>query len=224
MAITDWPEGERPREKLLSLGSNALSDAELLAIFLRTGIHGKTAVDLARDLIDHFGGLRNILEADIDQFCSYKGLGPAKFTQLQAVIEMGRRHLLENIQQRDLLQSPQETIRYLTSKLRNQAKEIFSCIFLDSKNHIINYKTISEGSIDTTTIYPRTIMIEALKENAAAIILAHNHPSGDTSPSQDDIEITAKLKKIFLQVDINVLDHIIIGEGGAYSFAQHGAI
>ncbi len=222
MAITDWPEGERPREKLLALGSEALSDAELLAIFLRTGIKGKTAVDLARDLICDFGGLRQILEADLKSFCSHKGLGPAKFTQLQAVIEMGRRHLLENISRNDLLQSPDDTIRYLTAKMRCACKEIFSCIFLDNKNHIINYKVINEGTINSSTVYPRTIMIEALNQKAAAIILAHNHPSGDTTPSTEDINLTKKLKDIFSPVDINILDHIIIGEGKAYSFAQNG--
>ena len=224
MAITDWPEGERPREKLLQLGSEALSDAELLAIFLRTGIQGKTAVDLARELIRDFGGLRQILESDLSTFCSHKGLGPAKFTQLQAVIEMGRRHLLENITGRDLLQSPNEAIRYLTAKMRSQCKEIFSCIFLDNKNHIIDYKVINEGTINSSTVYPRSIMTEAFNQKAAAIILAHNHPSGDTSPSSEDIQITRKLKDIFSHVDIEVLDHIIIGEGKAYSFAQNGTL
>ena len=224
MAITDWPEGERPREKLLQLGSEALSDAELLAIFLRTGIQGKTAVDLARELIRDFGGLRQILESDLSTFCSHKGLGPAKFTQLQAVIEMGRRYLLENITGRDLLQSPNEAIRYLTAKMRRQCKEIFSCIFLDNKNHIIDYKVINEGTINSSTVYPRSIMTEAFNQKAAAIILAHNHPSGDTSPSSEDIQITRKLKDIFSHVDIEVLDHIIIGEGKAYSFAQNGTL
>ena len=224
MAITDWPEGERPREKLLELGSETLSDAELLAIFLRTGIQGKTAVDLARELIRDFGGLRQILESDLETFCSHKGLGPAKFAQLQAVIEMGRRHLLENITGRDLLQSPSDTIRYLTAKMRRQCKEIFSCIFLDSKNHIIDYKVINEGTINGSTVYPRSIMAEALNHKAAAIILAHNHPSGDTAPSSEDIHLTKKLKDLFSHVDINVLDHIIIGEGKAYSFAQNGTL
>ena len=224
MAITDWPEGERPREKLLKLGSESLSDAELLAIFLRTGIQGKTAVDLARDLINQFGGLRHILESDFDRFCSHKGLGTAKFTQLQAVIEMGRRHLLENLSGRDLLQSPIDTIKYLTTRLRTQSKEVFSCLFLDNKNQVIKYKIISEGTINSSTVYPRTIMIEAFNQNAAGIILAHNHPSGDASPSQEDIALTQKLKSLMAHVDINVLDHIIIGEGKAYSFAQHGTL
>ncbi|MBT5745214.1 MAG: DNA repair protein RadC, partial [Gammaproteobacteria bacterium] len=168
MAISDWPEGERPREKLLQRGAESLSDAELLAIFLRTGVKGKSAVDLARDLLDHFGGLRPLLEADRDSFCSAKGLGDAKFTQLQAVLEMSSRHLKAQLQREDALTSPQLTRNYLSSRLRGFPHEAFGALYLDNQNRIIHFEILFTGTIDGASVHPREVVRDALKHNAAA--------------------------------------------------------
>ncbi|MBT4607354.1 MAG: DNA repair protein RadC, partial [Thiotrichales bacterium] len=213
MAISDWPEGERPREKLLQRGAESLSDAELLAIFLRTGVKGKSAVDLARDLLDHFGGLRPLLEADRDSFCSAKGLGDAKFTQLQAVLEMSSRHLKAQLQREDALTSPQLTRNYLSSRLRGFPHEAFGALYLDNQNRIIHFEILFTGTIDGASVHPREVVRDALKHNAAAVIFAHNHPSGVAEPSASDRAITEQLSSALGLMDIRVLDHIIIGDG-----------
>ncbi len=222
MAITDWPLKERPREKLLSQGANSLSDAELLAIFLRTGVSGKTAVDLARELLSQFGGLRHLLESDIQEFCSQKGLGKAKFAQLQAVLEMARRHLFETLQKGDALTSPEHTRRYLTSRLRHLRHEVFTGLFLDNRHRVIQFEELSRGTIDGASVYPREVVKRALYHNAAAIIFAHNHPSGVAEPSQADCHLTRRLKEALALVDIRVLDHVVIGDGESVSFAERG--
>ncbi|MBL4762429.1 MAG: DNA repair protein RadC, partial [Gammaproteobacteria bacterium] len=178
MAITDWPVEERPREKLLLRGAGALSDAELLAIFLRTGITGKTAVDLARELLTSFGGLRPLLKASQDKFCAKKGLGTAKFSQLQAVLEMARRHLGEVVQRGDVMSSPEQTRQYLQSQLRDYSYEVFAALFLDNRHRVITFKVLFNGTIDGASVHPREVVKQALAVNAAAIIFAHNHPSG----------------------------------------------
>lgn len=223
MAITDWPAQERPREKLLQKGAEALSDAELLAIFLRTGVQGFSAVDLARQLLENFGGLRPLLEAGETQFCQHHGLGPAKFVQLQAVLEMARRHLFENIQRGDALCSPGETRRYLQSQLQNYPHEVFACLFLDNRNRVISFDKMFYGTIDGASVYPREVVKLALKKNAAAVIFAHNHPSGVAEPSRSDEQITQRLKQALEIVDIRVLDHIVVGDD-IISFAERGLL
>jgi DNA repair protein RadC len=224
MAITDWPSDERPREKLLQRGPRALSDAELLAIFLRTGVKGKTAVDLARELLNDFGSLRALLEADFERFSRSLGLGSAKYALLQAVLEMARRHLQESLKRGSTLSSPDVTRRYLISQLRGHAHEVFACLFLDNQHRIIQFEELFRGTIDGASVYPREVVKEALAFNAAAVIFAHNHPSGITEPSEADKHITQKLKQALALIEIRVLDHFIIGDGEAFSFAEHGLI
>lgn len=222
MAITDWPADERPREKLLKRGAAALPDAELLAIFLRTGIKGKTAVDLARDLLYEHGSLRSLLAADEREFCSSHGLGSAKYALLQAVLEMGRRHLRETIARGDYITSPSDTRSYLTSRLREHPNEVFACLFLDSKNRIIEYEELFFGTINGASVHPRQIVQRALRHNAAGVILAHNHPSGVAEPSQADRQITRRTKEAMDLLDIRVLDHLVIGDGEIASLAEMG--
>ncbi len=224
MSITDWPEQERPREKLLQRGSAALTDAELLAIFLRTGTRGKTAVDLARELLADFGSLKALLAADCQRFCQSLGLGTAKYAQLQAVLEMARRHFIEILQQDDVLTSPEATRAYLSAQLRGYSYEVFACLFLDNKHRIIELEELFRGTIDGASVYPREVAKRALHHNAAAVIFAHNHPSGIAEPSQADRLITDKLKQALGLFDIRVLDHFIIGDGVPFSFAEHGLI
>ena len=222
MSIVDWPADDRPREKLLARGAEYLSDAELLAIFLRTGVRGKSAVDLARDLLSGFGGLRQLLVADQGQFTQHHGLGPAKFAQLQAVLEMSNRHLAQTLQKEGALTSPQLTQRYLMSKLRDRQSEAFVALFLDSQHRIIEYVELAHGTLDGAAVYPREVVKMALAKNAAALIFAHNHPSGIAEASQADKSITDRLVKALSLLDIRVLDHIIIGDGEFTSFAEKG--
>lgn len=224
MPITDWPAEERPREKLLQRGPGALTDAELLAIFLRIGTRGKTAVDLARELLSQFGSLRALLDADLEQFCQGNGLGSAKYAQLQAVLEMARRHFAEILKHGDALTSPEATRAYLSAQLRGYEYEVFACLFLDNQHRIIKLEELFRGTIDGASVYPREVVKRALFHNAAAVIFAHNHPSGISEPSQADKQITEKLKKALGLIDIRVLDHFVVGEGEPYSFAEHGII
>ena len=224
MAIKDWPAEQRPREKLLNQGPGALSDAELLAIFLRIGIRGKSAVDLSRELLAEFGSLRALLEADLKTFCRCKGLGSAKYAQLQAVLEMARRHFFEILDRGEALTSPESTRAYLSDRLRSYSHEVFACLFLDNQHRVIELEELFRGTIDGASVYPREVVKRALYHNAAAVILAHNHPSGICEPSQADKQITDKLKQALQLMDIRVLDHFIIGDGQPYSFAEHGLI
>ncbi len=222
MAITDWPADERPREKLLLRGASALSDAELLAIFLRTGIKGMTAVDLARNLLEQHGSLRELLAADQSEFCGNLGLGPAKYALLQAVLEMGRRHLWETLTRSDILASPGDTRNYLTARLRGQRNEVFACLFLDNKNRVIEYEELFFGTIDGASVHPRQIIQRALSHNAAGLIMAHNHPSGVAEPSQSDRQITQRIKEALSLLDIRLLDHLVVGDGEITSLAEIG--
>jgi len=224
LSIKQWPESERPREKLLLRGPDALSDAELLAIFLRTGTRGKSAVDVARELLNKYGGLRALLKADKDSFCSGLGLGKAKFALLQAVLEMSRRHLYEVLEVGDVLTSPQNTQEYLTTKLRDIDHEVFACLYLDNRHSVIKFKILFNGTIDGASVYSREVVKQALKYNAAAVIFAHNHPSGVAEPSHADELLTQRLVEALKLVDIRVLDHIIVGNGRCVSFAERGLI
>jgi len=224
VAITDWPLAERPREKLLRLGPQSLSDAELLAIFLRTGVPGMTAVDLARQLLSAFGGLRGLLEADLNQFQRHAGLGPAKFAQLQAVLEMARRHLWERLQRGEALSNPADTRQFLLARLRHHPHEVFACLLLDNRHRVIAFEELFRGTIDAASVYPREVVKLALARNAAAVILAHNHPSGVAEPSRADELLTHRLRDALALVDIRLLDHFVIGDGEAVSFAERGLI
>ena len=224
MAISDWPLEERPREKLMQGGASSLTDSELLAIFLRTGTRGKTAVDLARELLAHFGGLRALLEADHASFCAALGLGTAKFVQLQATLEIARRHLLETLQRGDVLNSPEQTRLYLLSHLRGFQQEVFLCLFLDTRHAVIASEEMFYGTIDGASVYPREVVKRALQHNAAALIFAHNHPSGVAEPSQADIRITERLKAALALVDVRVLDHMVVGDSQVVSLAERGLL
>jgi DNA repair protein RadC len=223
-SIRHWPASERPREKLLERGPSALSDAELLAIVLRTGVNGQTAVDLARDLLKSYGGLRPLLEANRQQFCAWHGMGTAKYVLLQAVLEMGRRHLQEQVQREGTLVNPDATRRYLASRLRHHTHEVFACLFLDNRHRVIVFEKLFRGTINGASVHPREVVKRALHHNAAAVILAHNHPSGVAEPSRADVELTRRLSAALALVDIRVLDHIIIGEGEGISLAERGQL
>lgn len=223
MAITNWPSAERPREKLVNRGAAALSDAELLAIFFRTGVAGMSAVDLARQLLNDYGSLRGLLNASATDFCKHRGLGMAKYAQLQAVLEIATRHLSEQLERQDCLTSPAQTTNYLRARLRDYDYEVFACLMLDNRNRVIAFREMFRGTVDAASVYPREVVKQALADNAAAIILAHNHPSGVSEPSQADIRITERLKKALQLVDIRVLDHVIVGDR-VTSFSEQGLI
>lgn len=224
MAINDWPLAERPREKLLHRGAAALSDAELLAIFLRTGCVGKSAVDLARDLLTRFDGLRGLLEAPRQEFCASMGLGLAKYSQLQAVMEMARRHLAESLQRGRLFDSADAARRYVQAQLRHRRQEVFGVMFLDSQHRLLAFEEMFAGTIDSASVYPREVVRQALAHNAAAVIVSHNHPSGVAEPSQADRRITGRLREALELVDVRLLDHFIVGDSEVTSFAQRGLL
>jgi DNA repair protein RadC len=224
MSITDWPKSEQPREKLLNNGPTSLSDAEILAIFLRTGIPGKTALDLARELLARFDGLRNLLEADFGSFSQSKGLGMAKFAQLQAALELGKRYLESSLKRDHALSSPKQTRDYLKARLRAYQHEVFACLFLDNRHRVICFEELFTGTIDGASVHPREVVKRALFHNAAALILAHNHPSGVAEPSRADQNITQRLQEALALVDIRILDHFVIGDSEPVSFAERGLI
>jgi DNA repair protein RadC len=224
MAIRDWPAAERPRERLLAQGAQALSDAELLAIFLRTGVNGKSAVDLARDLLSRFGGLNALFAANEGVFCAVPGLGPAKYAQMQAVMEMARRALEEHVTREDVLSSPQAVRDYLRLKLQTREHEVFVAVFLDTQNRVVAVEELFRGSLKETSVYPREVVKRALHHNAGGIIFAHNHPSGVAEPSHADEALTRALKQALALVDVRVLDHFIVAFGGGVSFAERGLL
>lgn len=224
MAIRDWPEGERPREKLIALGAQSLSDAELLAIFLRVGVRGRSAVDLARDLLGEFGGLRPLLEAERAQFCRAHGLGDAKYVQLQASLELSKRHLESLLVRGEAMRSPQTVRRYLSAHLRDAGHEIFAALFLDSQHRVLRFEKLFTGTLDSAAVYPREVVKRALTLGAGALIFAHNHPSGVAEPSDADRRITQRLVEALGLFDISVLDHFIVGDGDVFSFAERGLL
>ena len=218
MSIKTWPENERPREKLLMRGENALSDAELLAIILQTGTKEKNALDLSRELLQYFGSLQELLNCDLETFCQFKGLNKAKFALLKTILEINRRYFFEKAKKTIALKNSNDTRNYLLSKLSYREQEVFACLFLNNKNQIIKYKELFYGSIDRAEVYPREIMKAALKYNATSIIISHNHTSGDPTPSNADIKLTQHLKHVLSLININLLDHIIVGKGVARSW------
>lgn len=222
MSIRDWPNDERPREKLLQRGALALSDAELLAIFLRIGVPGRSAVDLARDMLKQHGSLRTLLELDQSAFCATPGLGPAKYVQLRAVMELARRYLETTLQRGDAIQSVADTRRYLIARMRHHPHEVFAALFLDNKHRVIQFEELFFGTIDSASVHPRQVIKRALYHNAAAVIVTHNHPSGVAEPSRTDELITIRLKEALALIDVRLLDHVIIGDSQAVSLAERG--
>jgi DNA repair protein RadC len=222
MAIKDWPAEEQPREKLLKYGAEQLTNAELLAIFLRTGVTGLSAVDLAKNLLHNFGSLRSLLESDLDTFSSHHGLGTAKYVQLQAVLEMGRRHMESTLTRGNAFTDSEATQLYLKKRLRHHQQEVFACLFLDNQLQLIEFEELFFGTINRSDVHPRELVKRALFHNAAAVIVAHNHPSGIAEPSQSDISITKQLQTALNLVDVRLLDHIIVGDAHTVSLAQAG--
>jgi len=222
MSITDWPAGERPREKSLERGASALSDAELLAIFLRTGVAGKSAVDLARELLARFGSLTQMFATSEKEFCDIHGMGQAKFVQMQAVLEMSRRALQEEVKSGNAMNSPRAVKEYLQLLLRSRQQEVFVALFLDAQHRVIASEELFHGTLTQTSVYPREVVKRALHHNAAAVIFAHNHPSGVAEPSQSDQLLTDALKQALALVDVRVLDHFIVAGAGCLSFAEKG--
>lgn len=222
MAITDWPEGERPREKLLHKGPASLSDAELLAIFLRTGVTGKSAVDLARELRGRYDSLSRLFAAELDDFCAVSGIGPAKYVQLQAVWELARRALAEQAHEKEVLGSPQAVRDYLRLSLGSLPYEVFAIVLLDAQNRLLAMDELFRGTLTQTSVYPREVVKLALRHNAASIILAHNHPSGVAEPSQADRQLTQHLREALALVDVRVLDHFVVTASRVCSFAESG--
>ncbi len=224
MAISEWPEHERPREKLLQRGPAALSDAELLAIFLRTGVPGKTAVDVARELLARFGTLRELLAAGPEEVCEVSGLGKTKYVQLQASLEIGRRFLAEKLKRVVTLGSTRDTRDFLQAQLRDRKNEVFCVLFLDNRHRVQAFEELFQGTLNGTAVYPREVVKRALKHNAAAVILVHNHPSGVAEPSRADELLTSRLKEALNLVDIRLLDHLVVGDGETVSFSERGLL
>ncbi len=222
MTIQDWPETERPREKLLARGAAQLSEAELLAVLLRTGIRGLDAVALARQLITHFGGLRGLFAAEPRALLSAPGIGKGKACQLLGCVELARRHLAEDLQRGPALLNPADSARYLKARLRDYPYEVFAVLYLDTRHRPIACEELFRGSIDGASVHPREVVRRALAHNAAALILAHNHPSGVAEPSEADRLITRRLQEALSLVDVRVLDHLVIGDGTPVSLAARG--
>ncbi|WP_322403491.1 RadC family protein [Massilia luteola] len=224
MGIEDWPAQTRPRERLVREGAQALSDPELLALLLRVGVRGKSAVELGRDILQHFGSLHGLFGASLDDVSEVHGLGMAKYAQLQAVMELARRAIAEQLQTGEAFGSPDLVKRYLRIKLGGQRHESFVVLFLDVKNRLIADRELFRGTLTQTSVYPREVVIEALTRNAASVILAHNHPSGLPEPSEADLRLTQALVQALGLVDIRVLDHFIVAGPLVHSFAEHGQL
>jgi DNA repair protein RadC len=224
MSIREWPSSERPREKLLQMGPQSLSEAELLAILLRTGTRGQSALDLARALLVEFGSLRGLLTADRERTCHVRGLGPTRYAALHAALELARRHYQQLMMTGPALDNPRATREFLQMRLRDLPHEVFCCVYLDNRHRVIAFAELFRGTVDGAYVHPREVVKEALSRNAAAMILAHNHPSGIAEPSQADELITRRLKEALALVDIRLLDHLVIGDGICTSLAERGLV
>jgi DNA repair protein RadC len=224
MAINDWPTDDRPREKLLAKGAGSLSDAELLAIFLRTGTVGKSAVDLARALLAKFGSLAGLIASRREEFCAFPGLGDAKYAQLHAATELTRRALAAEMKSGINLSSPAVVRDFLRLSIQSRPIEIFMGLFLDAQNRVIAAEELFSGTLTQTSVFPREVVRKALHYNAAAMIFAHNHPSGVAEPSHADETLTQALKEALALIDVRVLDHFVIGRGATLSFAERGLL
>jgi len=224
MPITNWPNYDRPREKLLARGESALTDAELVAIFLRTGTRGKTAVDIARQLLADFGGIKNLLQAPLITMTDQHGIGQSKYAALKAAVELGRRCLTHPAEDGDIMNSSSKTRQFIAEHLRHHASEVFACIFMDMHYRLIRFDELFYGSIHEAVVYPREIVRRGVLYNAARIILAHNHPSGIAQPSEADKAVTANIKSALALVDMKLIDHIIVGRTDTFSFAESGVL
>lgn len=224
MAIRDWPAAERPREKLLELGPQSLSEAELLAILIRTGIRGLSALDVARDLLKEFGSLRGVLTADRHRVCAARGLGPSQYVALQAALELTRRHYQQLMTARPALMDSGAIQDFLRMRLRDLPHEVFCCVYLDCHHRVSGFEELFRGTIDGAVVHPREVVKQALAQNASAVILAHNHPSGHPEPSQADELITQRLKNALAAVEIRLLDHLIVADGVCESLAGRGLL
>lgn len=224
MAIKDWPEAERPREKMLKHGAQYLSDAELLAIFLKTGTKGYSAIDIARNILNENDNLRVTLNLEKSELCKYPGVGETKFIELQAALEIGRRYLFTKIQKGQEIGSSRATSDYLQLRLRDKAYECFYVIFLDTKHRVIHDQELFRGTIDNASVPVREVVTEGLKHNAAAMIVAHNHPSGVAEPSVADEKLTETISLALGMVGIRLLDHLVVGDGQVTSFAELGML
>lgn len=224
MSLADWPAAERPRERLLRHGVAALSDAELLAVFLRTGTAGRDAIELARTSLATFGGLGGLLKAPQSEFCAVSGLGPARYAQLQAVVEMSRRALLEAMVEQPLLTSPAIVRDYLMRTIGSKPHEVFMALFLDAQHRLLAAEEMFRGTLAQTSVHPREVVKRALQINAAAVVFAHNHPSGLAEPSRADELLTTVLVNALALVDIRTLDHFIVAGRLVYAFSEHGKL
>jgi DNA repair protein RadC len=224
MGIRDWPLLERPREKLLARGAGSLSNAELLAIFLHAGTRQRTALDLARDLLQDHDGLRCLLDGGKDNLLRQPGLGPARCALLLAALELAQRYQAETLRRQDVLTCPGDTRRFLQARLRSRPQEVFCVLFLDNRHRVIAFEELFSGTIDGASVHPREVLRRVMAHNAAAVILAHNHPSGVAEPSQADCRITHRLQETLALIDVRVLDHIVIGDGAVVSLAERGII
>lgn len=224
MAIHQWPSSERPREKLLTFGAETLSDCELLALFLGTGHAGCSAVDLARNLLDRFGSLHQLLNRTLSDFDSVCGMGPAKFSLLMAARELSRRSIHSELGERPVMDSPESTREFFRLWIQDRPNECFACMFLDARHHVLRCEVLFNGTIDGASVYPRVIVQRCLQLNAAALIIAHNHPSGIAEPSRADQHITVKIKHALALIDIPLIDHLVIGSLGVVSFAEQGLL
>jgi DNA repair protein RadC len=222
--IRQWPAQERPREKLLARGPESLTDAELLAVFLGSGTRGRSAVEVARCLLTEFRSLRELLSADRARCLAQKGLGPARYSVLQAALELARRHYREHLRIGPALTAPDATRAFLLAQLRDRPYEVFCCLHLDNRHRLIAFEEMFRGTIDGASVHPREVVRQTLAHNSAAVILAHNHPSGVAEPSQADELITHRLKDALALVDVRVLDHVIVGDGRCLSFAEQGLL
>jgi len=224
VTIRHWPSSERPREKLLERGAQALSDAELLALLLGSGSRGRSAVELARALLTEFGSLRELLNADRPRWLGQHGIGPARYAALQAAVELARRYFREAMRIGPALDAPDAARAFLLAQLRDRPYEVFCCLYLDKRHRLIRFEELFRGTIDGAGVHPREVLRQTLLHNAAAVILAHNHPSGVLEPSQADEFITRRLREALALVDVRVLDHIIVGDGHCFSFSEHGLL
>ncbi|HKU16150.1 MAG TPA: DNA repair protein RadC [Steroidobacteraceae bacterium] len=224
MSIRQWPEGERPREKLLELGPSVLTEAELLAILLQTGVRGHSALDVARELLVEFGSLRSLLTAERVRLCEARGLGPARYVLLQASLELARRHYQELMTNGSTLIDPLAVRTFLQMRLRDLPYEVFCCLWLDTRHRVISFDELFRGTLDGATVHVREVVKQALARNAASVIVAHNHPSGVAEPSVADQMLTGRLKEALALMDVRLLDHLVIGDGVCESFAERGLL
>ena len=222
--ICDWPESERPREKLVDRGAQALSDAELLAVFFRSGTRGENAIELAQANIVAFGSLRALLTAKLDAWSNKRGVGVARYAALQAALELARRHLRESLKLGSALSAPDATRRFLLAQLRDRPYEVFCCLYLDCHHRLIGFEELFRGTTDIAQVHVKEVIRQTLEHNAAAVIFAHNHPSGVMEPSAADEHITRRLREALKLMDVKVLDHLIVGDGCCYSFSEHGLL